>query len=87
MRHLPPPVTAADEYLAAALPVLDEINDRLGQILDRLPASARPAGAGAVELTEPAAQQAELTEPAAKPARTRKPAARKRTTTKTETEG
>jgi len=65
---LPAPIDGVEQYLAA-------IHDRLGQILDRLPAPPEPADEGApVELREPAvpAEQAapqpapaELTEPAA----------------------
>lgn len=49
MTQLPPPRTVVDEYLAA-------IHDRLGELLDRLPArqESAPAGSGPVEIREPA---------------------------------
>lgn len=57
--ELPPPVTATDMYLAA-------INDRLRQLLDRLPDRTEPErDDGTVELREPAAGPADtVREPA-----------------------
>jgi len=87
---LPPPIDGTQEYLKA-------IHDRLGELLDRLPAKAPEAEAGTVELREPAAPLIGAADPepvtsgpgtALRPARTaRKPAAqksaaRKRTTMK-----
>lgn len=86
--NLPPPIDGTQEYLKA-------IHDRLGDLLDRLPAKAPEAEAGTVELREPAAPLAEpepvtsgpgstaprLARTPRKPAAT-KPAARKRTTVK-----
>lgn len=49
MTELPPPRTVTDELLVA-------IHDRLGELLERLPArqESAPAGPGQVEIREPA---------------------------------
>jgi len=86
---LPTPIDGTQEYLKA-------IHDRLGDLLDRLPAKAPEAEAGTVELREPAAPLTGAADPepvtsgsgtAPRPTRTTrkpgpKPAARKRTTMK-----
>ncbi len=96
-RHLPVPRTDSDVFAMASLEVLDQINARLGDLLDRFPAKASEPEAGTVELREPAAPLtgAAVPEPvtsgpgtAPRPTRTSrkpaatKPAARKRTTVK-----
>lgn len=67
---LPQPRNATETYLAA-------INDRLGQILDRLPARTQEPDDGQVELREPATpnphsdKPAELAEPSPRASRRR----------------
>lgn len=77
MAELPQPFTRTDELLVA-------VHERLGEILDRLQPrqESLPAGAGPVEIREPASAPSSTSgvtpEPGARKAPAKKTAARKR---------
>jgi len=97
-RHLPTPITGAEEYLRAVHERLGETNELLRALLDRTPSPVAQVGP-VVELREPATPATVAVEPAtsgghpaataalAEPAPAAKPARRQRTRTTATKEG